>query len=625
MKTPFSIHRCDSGRGRLPARYACAVAAAWVLLLMVAVPVHAQSDVEVEASTDRMEVGTESVVTYKITVRGVSPSAVETPEPPPTTNLVLNNPTPVTRRDLSFKSGKMGRAISFEWRFRPMRVGIARLRETDVVIDGEAYTTGEVRVRVVPQSQAPTASAGPTGPDRQRPQDQTPAPLSLRTEDLFINVTASTDRVYQNEQAMIEYRLFFRPGIQLRHSRLASAWDANGFWREELDVASRPIPENDRVDGEIYRTIVLKRVAVFPTRTGSLNVDPLQIETEAYSADASRRRNRFRSQNRYEPVKLSSESIALDVLDLPDGAPPSFSGAVGSFSLEARVDADTARVGGTVRLRVTVKGSGNIATLQPPALDVPAAFDAYDPQVETEMDRAGSRVRGTKTFTYILVPGENGRYTLPPTTFSYFDPASERYVALVTEPIPLHVTGDAAPAALGTTGAGLPVGDIAGPMASPDLAAAPSEPLHRHVWPYVAFLLPLLLAGGLIAVRGTRERSAPPARETADARLEEAESLIRSEEAPEAYAMFERAVLGFIGDRTGVSVAGFSRDRLDGFLEDAGADRDHRDGLRELLDACDQARFGPVSPSRDAMQIALRRTRTLIRYFDDRLPDSADR
>ncbi|PEN13241.1 hypothetical protein CRI94_11415 [Longibacter salinarum] len=623
MVAPIVNARNQTHRRR-PVVSGHAVALVWVMVFAVASigTATAQSDVQVQASTDRTEVGAEDVITYKITVSGVSPSAVETPEPPPTTNLVLKDPTPVATRDLSFKSGKMGRSISFEWRYQPMRVGIARLRETDVVINGEAFTTSEIRVRIVPQSQAPAASMGAQRPSRSDPSVDPSAISSLKPDDLFIRVTSSTDRVYQNEQATVEYRLFFRPGVQLRHSRLASAWDANGFWREELDVASRPIPNNDRVNGETYRTIMLKRVAVFPTRTGTLQVDPLQIETEAYSADRVNARTRFRSQSQYEPIKLSSSSISLNVNALPAGAPPAFSGAVGQFSLDANVRSDSAHVGGSVRLDVTVRGSGNIATLQPPEVEVPAAFEMYDPKVNTRLDRGGTRIRGKKTFTYILVPGENGRYTLPPVSFAYFDPEAEQFEVLKTDPIRLDVTGDAAPAALGTTGAGLPVGDIAGLMASPKLEEKAPLPLHRRAWPYAAIVIPLLIAAGLIVVRRPTAPSAPPALETANARLEEARKRMRQDEDADIYALLERAVLGFVSDRTGVSVAGFSRDRLDRFLERAGADREHRNGLRELLDACDQARFAPSGPQHDAMQIAHRRARTLIRHFDERLSDT---
>lgn len=605
----------------------------------IAPDAQAQSDITVTAETNRTEVGTEQAVVFKIRVQGVSPSAVETPEPPPTTNLALNNATPTTNRNLSFGSGKMGRSVSFEWIYRPMRPGIARLRATDVVVDGKTYRTEEIRVRIVPQSEAPATSqpasrttgsnnsASPDASSDTESADAEPPESSLDASDLFIRVKTSTDAVYQNEQATVEYQLYFRPGVQPRHSRLASAWDANGFWREELDVASRPVPQLQRIDGDLYQTIVLKRVAVFPTRTGMLRIDPLQIETEAYASRRASSRN-YSAQRRYEPVTLSSDPLTLEVSPLPDRAPPSFGGAVGQFSVNANVTTQTARVGGAVTYKVTVEGTGNIATLQAPTLDAPNAFDVYDPKIQTDLDRGGAKVRGTKTFTYILVPQSNGQFTLPPVEFAYFDPDTQQYDEIRTSPIPVEVTGDAAPTALSTTGAGLPVGDIAGLMSTAQWVSTDRTPMHRKVWPYAAVALPLLAALGLLALRRPTEEDAPPAIETANERLDEAYAQIQSpertpEQAQDVYRSLEKAVLEFIGDRTGHPVSGFSRDRLDAFLQEKGIDADDRDALRSLLDASDQAQFAPQSSLNDSLDIAHHRAKTLIRRFDRLLGDDA--
>ena len=595
--------------------------------------VYAQNDIAVTAETNRTEVGTEQAVIYKIRVRGVSPSSVETPEPPPTTNLVLNNSTPSTSRNLSFGSGKMGRSVSFEWVYRPMRAGIARLRATDVVVNGKTYQTEEIRVRIVPQAQAPTASRPSTRPSPGTPGANRPSGAStsngsdadnepessLDASDLFIRVSTNTNAVYQNEQATVEYRLYFRPGVQPRHSRLASAWDANGFWREELDVASRPVPELERVNDDLYQTIVLKRVAVFPTRTGMLRIDPLRIETEAYASRTASGQN-YSAQRRYEPVTLSSDALTLDVSPLPDRAPSSFAGAVGTFSVDASVTSTEARVGGAVTYKLTVEGSGNIATLQAPALDAPNAFDVYDPKIQTNLDRGGSRVRGAKTFTYVLVPQSNGQFTLPSIEFSYFNPNTRQYNAIRTSDISVNVTGDAAPTALSTTGAGLPVGDIAGLMSAPNWVSTRRAPIHRRVWPYVALVLPLLAAAGILLLRRPSSTTAPPPLVTAEERLDRAQALIEageaSNEAQDVYNLLEKAVLGFIGDCTGQPVSGFSRDRLDAFLEKAGIALEDRHTLRHLLDACDQAQFAPSAPSDRSLDVAHHRAKTLVRRFD---------
>ena len=614
----------------IPSRTAIAAVLCALLagLLGAVPPAAAQQEVSVSASADPATAGTGDVITYTIEVKGATLSSVQTPEPPPTTNLVLRQSTPSTQRNLSFQSGEMSRSIAFRWEYRPMREGIARIRETDVVVSGQTFTTSEIRIKVVPHSQSPSASAGPHGTSRKPGEGQRDTADVLGPRDLFIRATASTDQVYRGEQATVEYRLYFRPGIQLRHSRLASAWDANGFWREELDVASRPVPKRERVDGREYRTIVLKRVAIFPTRAGDLNVDPLRIETEAYVSAASRRpEGRYSLRSRYEPVTLASDGLSLAVRALPDGAPPSFDGAVGRFQLEARAGSDTARVGGAVRVRVTVRGDGNIATLSPPEVEVPSAFEVYDPNVEMNLGRGGDRIRGSKTFTYVLVPRENGRYTIPPVEFAYFDAESNTYETLRSRPVNLLVTGDAAPRAVSTTGAGLPVDDVAGIIQSdPGWMRSDAPPLYRQVWPYAVLSAPLLLAAGLLFLVRRRIDAAdvPSARQAkAQARenLDRARERLSVDEPRPFYRILEETVLGYLAHRLGRPVSGLSRSRLDAVLTDAGVEPDTRDALRGLLDACDRARYTPDRPSHDAMQAALARTSSLLSQFDEQLED----
>ena len=608
----------------MPARFLAGIICAGVLL---GTPVLAQSESEVSISAQATpsEVGTAETVTLEIQVKGAPLSTIQTPEPPSTANLVLQEPTPTTRRELSFDSGELTRRVTFAWTYRPMQVGIGRIRSTTIRVRGEPYTTDEIRVRIVPQSQrpgrAPRAGADPTGPS---PDARRPATLGPR--DLFIRATASADAAYQNEQVTAEYRLFFRPGVRLRQSRMADAWDAPGFWREELDVASRPSPRTTTAYGEPYETIVLKRVALFPTRAGTLRVDPLRIETEAQPHPSRGPAPRHRH---YEPVTLSSEALRVVAKSLPSGAPPAFDGAVGQFALDAALGTDSVEAGEAVELTARLEGTGNLATVSPPVVNPPPDFETYEPSVETDVDRSGERVRGTKTFTYTLVPQSNGRYTLPPVTFAYFDPETEAYETLRSEPMALHVTGDAPPRAVGQTGQGLPIGNIAGPIEG-EVRWVRTEraPLYRQPWAYAALLASLLLAGGGVLYRhhaGGETLAAVPESDGLDAaqrHLRDAHRYLREGDLRTFHQTVERAVFTFLTTRLDPIEAssGARRVAIDRALARHDVPEAERRALRDLLDACDRAQFTPAEPSHDAMEATLDQAQTLLLRLDDVLP-----
>ncbi len=592
-------------------------------------PVRAQSgsEVSISAQATPSKVGTSETVSFEIQVKGVPLSVIQTPDPPPTVNLVLQDPTPTTRRNLSFDSGRLSRRATFRWTYRPMREGIARIRPTTVRIQDERYTTDEIRVRIVPQSQrsgrSSRAGADPAEPSSSPDARQVAA---LGPRDLFIEATASSDVAYQNEQVTTEYRLFFRPGVRLRQSRMADAWDAPGFWREELDVASRPTPRTTTAYGQTYETIVLKRVALFPTRAGTLRVDPLRIETEA---QPRKQRDRSPSQRRYEPVTLSSEALSVVAESLPPDAPPAFDGAVGQFSLQTSLSDDSVEAGNAVELTARIEGTGNLATISPPAVDPPSDFETYEPSLEADIDRGGEQVQGAKTFTYTLVPRSNGGYTLPPVAFSYFDPETEAYETLRSEPIALHVTGDAPPRAMGRTGEGLPVGDIAGPIED-DVrwVQADRAPFYRQPWVYAVLLVPVVLAGGGVAYQqyaGRETAASDPASDglgPAQSHLRDAHRHLREGETRTFHQTVERAVRTFLTTRLGVPEMPSTekRDALDQRLAQHDVPEAERRAVTDLLDACDRAQFTPAEPSHDAMEATLDQAQTLLLRLDDALP-----
>ena len=628
------IHHIGDGTGHwmgIPFRRIAAV----MMSLLVLVPLgsaHAQSTddaIRIEAVADPNPVGSEEVLAFTIRVQGASLAAIDTPDPPLTRNLALQRPTPATERNVSFSNGRLTRSVTFRWTYEPVRTGAARLYPTKIVVHDKPYETAAIDVEVVSQSRRGQHPPATSPPNAASPSQRTPDGSSSSTlisdRDLFIRAQPSTRRVYQNEQLIVAYRLYFRNGIQLRHSRLASAWDATGFWREELNVESRPIPQTTTLNGRSYQTIVLKRAALFPTRAGSLRVDPLEIETEARAAQQYNPATPYYApQGSYESINLASDSIHIEATSFPDGAPRSFNGAVGTFRIRANVDSSTVQVGRPVRLRIHIEGTGNIATMQPPAIEPPADFEVYDPREQTTINRDGARVQGTKTFTYVLVPQAGGTYSVPPIIFSYFDPDREQYRTLRASVATLRVEGDAPATAMSTTGRGLPVNDVANIITtSSTWLQADARPLYRQPWPYAVVLAPLLGWGGLVLAR--RRLSAAdhsPSSRPADANtdlLKSARQHMHNQQPEACYDAAERAVLHFISQRMDVAAAGLTRPQLDDRLAHHDIPERAREALFEFLDVCDQARYSPARPSEQAMQSAIHRAEQLVDFFDSNL------
>lgn len=603
----------------------------WAGLLLVG-GAQAQQ-VEVVATVSETTIGLNDRLIYSIEIKGASMSSITTPEPPSTQNLALVQRTPSTQRNMTIINGNLQQSVGFRWAFRPVQEGNARIDAVQVGVDGKTYSTKPIRVQVVSQSQRPgrPQAGGRPQPPLQFPPSQGRSGADddrqIDSQDLFIRAVPSARTAFQNEQVTIEYQLFFRDGVQLRHSRLAGSWDAEGFWREEFEVDTRPIPKSVVEDGLLYHMIVLKRVAVFPTRHGRLSIDPLKIETEAYfpygTSDPFERFFSLRSQ--FETVELTSDPVHIEVRPLPDGAPATFVGAVGRFDMRAALNRSEVEVGEPLEVKITVSGAGNLATLGAPPFRPPGIFERYDPDVATDVNRGDQRISGSKTFTYLLVPRSNGVFSLPPVEFTYFDPARSRYQTLEAELGDVRVTGTAAPLEAGSTVEGLPVDDIAGIMRDASWRPAGGTPLHQNTWPYLLLILPPLALAGLYVFERRARRLAHDAEfargriahPLAKKHLKKADTLLKRNEPRLFYEEIHRAVMGFIGNRLNVAELGFTRPELDARLAEIGVSDQIRGSLKGLLLECDQAQYAPVLPDRQTMESAEERASRLIVAIDE--------
>lgn len=145
-------------------------------------------------------------------------------------------------------------------------------------------------------------------------------------------------------------------------------------------------------------------------------------------------------------------STRFRVLPLPQVRPAGFTGAIGQFSVaQPKLSATEAEVGEPIVMTVAIAGEGNLDGVPAPDLEAQAEWTSYRPTSEIQRDEDLSR--GTKTFTYTLIPKQVGRRGTPAIPFAYFDPVKRVFVDITIPPQPIMVKASSAPAAPATTGA----------------------------------------------------------------------------------------------------------------------------------------------------------------------------
>ena len=575
----------------MPLRYAFA------LLVLLASAAGAQAQLSASASVDRTTLGAGEMLLLTLEVEG-DLSGLREPEPPPTRNLALVQTTPQRRVELRIVDGRRTERTTLQWTYQPLGVGRARLGPIQVTADLGTVRTDPIRVQVVPQAQRPptTATTPPYGsssgsigslPSLVAPESG----LEVRTE-------VSSGRPYVGEQVVVDYVLVYDPErFQPQESQLLGAWEAAGLWREEMDVPyglSVPRPNAARTRYEV----TIKRLAVFPARSGPLQIDPIALEvggrrTVPSGGIGSSIFDLLRGRNtRFAEVRVEMPAVELEARPLPDGAPDSFAGAVGQYRMLADLDPAEAQDGEAVALRVDLRGTGNAALLEGPAVPLPDGLTRYDVDEDRRIFRGIAPLNGQKIFTHQLAAEYAGTYPLP-IEWSYFDPQTARYETLRAEPT-LRVVGPAA--------ARPEAAAVSPPEALPSVTwerQSAARPLHQSPWVWTGLALPLLALAGLVGARRladhradgspeARRRRAPAAARTALARSRTA--LLRDARA--GTALLDQTLRDFLHDRFGLARS-LPRPVLDRALASRRVDGETRRRLLALLAACEDAQFAP--------------------------------
>ena len=298
--------------------------------------------------------------------------------------------------------------------------------------------------------------------------------------ELFARLTIDRTRVYWNEGVTARFTLYSR----VRYEG-APAWDppdAPGFWTEVLGPA-----RTGRIRvGDVEYDATEMRVEYFPTRTGKLRIGPGRVHAQVvrqipvpdpWSAMGM-------PETQVEDIELTTEQLAVDVVPLPKGAPPTFRGAVGSYDLDVTVDRAVVHAREPVNVATVLKGEGNLAAASDPDVSSTLPSRRYAGAASAGLDRSGLRLKGERRRETSFVPERPGSFAILPVRFSWFDPEQGRYRTQVSDTITVRVLPPGSGG--GTAGPAAVLGPTAPPRSHPgaggSLALAPPLSASMVAW-----------------------------------------------------------------------------------------------------------------------------------------------
>jgi len=325
---------------------------------------------------------------------------------------------------------------SYSYDLVAVKEGILTIGSAFIMVDERRLNTNPIRIRV--------SKGQPMQQNSQQQQQRQEEMIQDNAEDLskalLLRAEVNKTNVYQGEQILLSYKLYTRAGIV--DSRVDKLPDLNGFWTE--DVKNQPQQVQWRTEtykGLKYNVADVKQMILFAEHSGDIKINPFEM-TFIVRVAAPARDIMEQFFGSYKDVKYAVKSIpvVVHVKPLPEaGKPAGFSGAVGKFSIQARLDKKELKANETLNYSVKLTGSGNIKLINALNVNLPADFEKYDPKVTDTIKEEANGVRGNRTYSYLLIPRRQGNYTIEPLEFSYFDTSTKKYVTIATKAFAVKV------------------------------------------------------------------------------------------------------------------------------------------------------------------------------------------
>ncbi|MFC1667534.1 BatD family protein [Candidatus Omnitrophota bacterium] len=566
-------------------------------------------DIAISADVDKQEIALDEQLNLIVTVNG-NVSNIPKPKIPSLDG--FNAYSSGRSQNISIINGQVKSSVAFAYVLVPNDTGEYTLGPFSIDYKGKTYSTDPISVTVTPKARKQTSPPSYVHPQSLGRSEYRDSVASKQQDELFIETYVDKLRPYVNEQVTLTF-LFYQ-SVNLFENPVYRPPSTTGFWTEDMP------PQNKyykTINGTKYLVTEIK-TALFATSPGEFTIGPARLEASVEDLERffSKKpfdffdRKSFSMFRRGKPIILTTDPIRLEILPLPDeGKPLNFKGDVGRFDISADIDKTTVEKNQPITLKIKIKGAGNIKTISSPTIPETGDMKFYDSGSSENISKKDYMVQGEKIFEKVVIPKKEGSFKIGPIEYSYFDPATKKYIERAVEPIVINVT-KSKEEPIDEKGALLLPGltkedvrlfkrDIAYIKTSLPGLKHSNAFLYRNKIFLVINILPIFLLAFLYIYERHRERvrtdlgyaRSRRAKGLVSKRLKTAKKIMLKKNIKGFYAEIYKAAIEYIADKLNIPHASITKDVLERRLAEKGFSGETIEKLKSLFDVCDMARF----------------------------------
>ncbi|OWY22968.1 protein BatD [Sphingobacteriales bacterium UPWRP_1] len=501
---------------------------------------------------------------------------------------------PNKSQSMQIINGSMSSSVSISYVLQPKKSGNFTIPPATVITDRRKTLRSE-QVSVSVSKGRPQPKATP--PPASGRQGNNPA---SGNEKIWVAAIPDTSAVCVGQQITVIYRLY--TNVDVANYGIQTPPSFTGFWVEDITPTYQQTPGTTTWNNQQYRTLDLKKYALFPQRPGTLQIDPMEVQVIIRVPDPNAGGgfwgNMFYTN---QTLNLTTDPIKIAVADLPQqGKPDNFTGAVGQYEINTVLGNPNVETNESIDLKVTISGTGNMKLIDLPQPGFPPSFEVYEPEVNEETFTQQDKVKGRKTYDFTLIPSEAGQQQLPSIGFSFYNPETRSYQTVTTPPIPVNIRQGKTPA---KTGANAEKPGTLMPL-NPSLRLfTTNSRFFGSVAYYALSGLPVLLfLGAAIRIRRRKQELSHPfalrqkqAQKVAIQRLAGAQTHLQQNNKRAFYDEVIRAVWGYLSDRVHIPASQLDKDNIAAILQQNGATQAAIEQLLQIITHCEIALFAPAA------------------------------
>jgi tetratricopeptide (TPR) repeat protein len=363
---------------------------------------------------------------------------------------ILSGPNVMRSSSVKIINGKREATTTTTYTYflQSINTGIITIPPAKVRANDRTYYTKAVNIKVEKDPSLQTRAKNDPNYNPYKHADR-PKVKTLDSKSVFVKAIPSKTKAVVGEEIIVSYKLYTL--VPISEYQVDKFPSSQGFWVEELDNQTKPSLEKEIIDGKLYQVATLRQVLVYPQKTGKLKIAPMSIEVLAHIETGETRNERHltgdpiidaffndpffsRPSRVIETVnkKLKTNSLEIDVKQLPTSN-NNFSGAVGQFTIETKIDTTQCKTNEAITLTYTIKGEGNLSLIDNINLKLPDEFEVFEPSITDKITKTSSGQKGERSFQYVIIPRVEGNFKIPSLAFTYYDTKQGDYKVLDTK------------------------------------------------------------------------------------------------------------------------------------------------------------------------------------------------